>query len=64
MATFFEEKGAVIIGEFPLDGYTFEHSKAVRDGIFLGLPLDQENQAMLTSGRIELWVATLKNLFI
>lgn len=64
MATFFEEKGAVIIGKFPLDGYTFESSKAVRDGLFLGLPLDQENQARLTGGRIELWVATLKNLFI
>jgi flavodoxin I len=61
MATFFEEKGALIIGKFPVDGYTFERSKAVREGQFLGLPLDQENQARLTNGRIELWVATLKN---
>lgn len=63
MALFFEERGASIVGNFPLEGYTFEGSKAVRDGQFLGLPLDQENQARLTNGRIELWVTSLKNVF-
>jgi len=64
MATFFEEKGASIVGKIPLDGYTFEGSKAVRDGQFVGLPLDQENQARLTNGRIELWAGNLKKEFI
>ena len=64
MATFFEEKGALIVGKFPLDGYNFEGSKAVRDGQFVGLPLDQENQARLTNGRIEHWVEYLKKEFI
>jgi flavodoxin I len=64
MATFFEMKGSSIVGKFPLDGYTFEGSKAVRDGKFLGLPLDQENQARLTNGRIELWVKGLKTEFL
>jgi len=63
MASFFEEKGALIVGEFPLDGYTFESSKAVRDGQFIGLPLDQENQARLTNGRIVNWVKILKTEF-
>jgi flavodoxin I len=64
MALFFEEKGALIVGKIPLDGYTFESSKAVRDGQFLGLPLDQENQARLTNGRIEQWINILKKEFI
>jgi len=63
MALFFEERGALIVGNFPLEGYTFEGSKAVRNGQFIGLPLDQENQARLTNGRIEQWVAILKNEF-
>lgn len=64
MAAFFEERGALIVGEFPLTGYTFEGSKAVRNGQFIGLPIDQENQARLTNGRIEKWVSSLKNEFI
>jgi len=64
MTGFFEERGAFIVGGFPIDDYSFEASKAVRNGRFMGLPLDQENQARLTSGRIEQWVANLKNEFI
>ena len=63
MATFFEEKGALIMGQIPVEGYTFEGSKAVKNGKFMGLALDQENQARLTNGRIENWVANLKNEF-
>lgn len=55
-----EECGAKIIGQTNLDGYTYESSKAERNGQFVGLPLDQENQARLTKGRIENWVAQLK----
>jgi flavodoxin I len=64
MTDFFEERGALIVGKSPLDGYTFEGSKAVRNGLFMGLPIDQENQARLTNGRIEQWVSHLKNEFI
>lgn len=64
MASFFEEKGAAIVGKMPLEGYKFEGSKAVQDGKFVGLPLDQENQARLTNGRIEQWVGNLKKEFI
>lgn len=55
-----EECGATIIGSSTLDGYTYESSKAERDGKFVGLPLDQENQARLTKGRIEKWLLELK----
>ncbi len=64
MATFLEERGALIVGKTAVEGYTFEGSKAVRDGQFVGLPLDQENQARLTNGRIEYWVGNLKKEFI
>jgi flavodoxin I len=63
MAEFLEERGATIVGKNSLEGYTYEGSKAVRDGQFMGLPLDQENQARLTSGRIEQWVKNLKTEF-
>jgi flavodoxin I len=55
-----EECGATIIGSSSLEGYTYESSKAERDGKFVGLPLDQENQARLTKGRIEKWLLDLK----
>ena len=56
-----EECGAKIIGFTNLDGYSYESSKAERDGRFVGLPIDQENQARLTKNRIESWVAQLKS---
>jgi len=63
MATLLKERGAKIVGTFPLKGYNFEHSKAVVKGEFVGLPLDQENEAKLTNKRIENWVANVKKLF-
>jgi flavodoxin I len=55
-----ENCGASIIGKIPVEGYTFESSRAQRGDIFVGLPLDQENQGRLTNERIEKWVAQLK----
>jgi flavodoxin I len=52
--------GAKIIGKIPAEGYTYEFSKARRGDQFVGLPLDQENQARLTQKRIETWVEQLK----
>lgn len=52
--------GAKIIGFTSLEGYSYESSRAERGGQFVGLPIDQENQARLTQGRIESWVAQLK----
>ncbi len=55
-----EKCGAAIVGKIPAEGYTFESSRAVRGNQFLGLPLDQENQARLTQSRVEKWVTQLK----
>jgi flavodoxin I len=55
-----EKCGANIVGKIPLEGYTFESSRAQRGDFFVGLPLDQENQGKLTSERVKEWVAQLK----
>lgn len=60
MAEVLEHCGAKIIGNSNIEGYTFESSRAVRDDKFLGLVLDQENQARLTSQRVKNWVESLK----
>ena len=55
-----EECGANIVGKIPVEGYTYESSRAQRGDIFVGLPLDQENQGRLTNDRIKKWVDQLK----
>jgi len=55
-----ESCGACIVGQIPAEGYTFESSRALRGDVFLGLPLDQENQGKLTSDRVKKWFAQLK----
>lgn len=57
------ELGGVTVGHWPVEGYDFSESKAVRDGKFVGLALDEDNQSELTSGRIKQWVAQLKSEF-
>lgn len=53
-----------IVGKWPLEGYDFEESDAVRDGEFVGLIIDEENQKSLTSERISKWVEGLKKEFV
>ncbi len=55
-----EKAGARLIGAWPTDGYAHSASAAVCDGRFVGLALDEDNQADQTEARIEQWVAQLK----
>lgn len=55
-----ENCGATIVGKIPAEGYTFESSRAQRGDVFVGLPLDQENQGRLTNDRVTKWVDQLK----
>jgi flavodoxin I len=55
----FKQCGATIIGEWATDGYNFKASKAVVDGRFVGLVLDQENQKDLTPDRLNSWLKML-----
>ncbi len=49
-----------IIGFTSIDEYDFDDSKAVKDGKFVGLVLDEDNQDHLTAQRIEDWIESIK----
>lgn len=53
---FLVKRGAEIIGQWPVDGYEFEHSDSVIDGKFVGLVLDQNFQALLSDDRMKNWL--------
>lgn len=57
------ELGGETVGYWSTEGYDFSESKAVRDGKFVGLALDEDNQSELTEERIKTWVAQLKQEF-
>jgi len=57
------ELGGETVGYWATEGYDFSESKAVRDGKFVGLALDEDNQSELTEERIKTWVAQLKQKF-
>ena len=52
-------QGAQVVGRVPTQGYDFSASRAVEDGHFLGLPLDEDNQPDLTADRVQRWTAQL-----
>ena len=54
------ENGATVVGSWPTDGYSFEASKAVIDGDFVGLVIDHDNQSDLTDERIDEWLEIVK----
>ncbi len=56
----FEDLGAEMIGEWPLDGYSFEYSASVADGKFVGLVIDQRTQGMHTEERLKAWTEQVK----
>ncbi len=55
-----EKAGAKLIGAWRTEGYAHSDSAAVRNGRFVGLALDEDNQADQTDARIAQWVAQLK----
>ena len=57
---FVVERGARVIGAWPLEGYAFSRSTAVIENRFVGLALDEDNQDDLTDERITQWTAQLQ----
>ncbi len=55
--------GAKLIGAWPVEGYDFMESESQNGDYFCGLALDQDQQAELTEGRIEKWIAQIKKEF-
>jgi len=54
--------GANLIGAVSTDGYSFDSSAAVVDGKFVGLALDEDNEAGKTNERINAWAEAIRPL--
>jgi flavodoxin I len=56
-------RGGKTIGYWSIDGYEHIESKAVKNGKFVGLAIDEDNQSELTAQRIKTWVSQIKTDF-
>lgn len=59
----FAAQGAELVGFTPADGYEFNHSRGVADGMFRGLALDEIHESKQTPARITDWVWQLVDEF-
>ncbi|MEN8229542.1 MAG: flavodoxin domain-containing protein [Bacteroidota bacterium] len=60
----FTKQNAKILGFVDAKDYYFTDSEAVNDdGFFCGLPIDEDNEAELTTERLERWISILKSDF-
>ncbi|MGE0090105.1 MAG: flavodoxin [Bacteroidales bacterium] len=57
------QKGGKIVGQVPTEGYDFRESLGVKDGMFLGLPINEDFEPELTDQRISNWIRSIKPLF-
>jgi len=60
----FRKLGTDPVGRWPTEGYEFDKSKAVRNGEFVGLVIDQDNQAEMTAERVEDWVEVVRPVLL
>lgn len=58
------EGKTTIVGSVEDEGYIYDDSMGVIDGVWLGLPIDEDNEYDQTDARIEAWVADLKKEFV
>lgn len=63
MAEILETRGATLVGFTSSEGYEFESSRALREGRFLGLAIDYENQGSMNKQRVAGWIDQLKKEF-
>lgn len=54
------EKGAEVVGFTSIEDYSYAESLAVRDGQFVGLVLDEDNQSQQSDKRIDAWLSAIK----
>jgi flavodoxin I len=54
-----EKNKGQLVGFWPTKGYEFDHSKALRGDMFVGLCLDVDNQDELTNERLDQWLAQI-----
>ena len=48
-----------MIGHVSAEEYIFDNSKSVIDGMFCGLPLDEDNESEKTDDRLESWAKAI-----
>lgn len=58
-----EENNANLVGKCSTDGYTFSESEALDGDIFLGLPIDEDNEEELTDERLTNWLKKISGDF-
>jgi flavodoxin I len=58
-----KERGAEVVGSTSTEGFEYTASDAEREGKFLGLIIDEDNQANQTDHRIKYWTERLKKEF-
>jgi flavodoxin I len=49
-----------VVGKWPVEGYKYYCSTAEKDGIFIGLVVDEDSQPELTDERVKKWALQLK----
>jgi flavodoxin I len=59
-----EAAGAELVGFTTTEGFEFDYSEGLEDGVFLGLALDEDNQSELTPDRVNNWVHQLIEEFM
>ena len=57
------KNGATIVGRVDPSEYEFDDSEAVIDGVFIGLPIDEDFEPELTDQRVINWVNSIKPSF-
>ncbi len=57
------KNGATIVGKVDPSSYEFDESEAIFDGMFIGLPIDEDFEPELTDERVSNWVNSLKPAF-
>jgi flavodoxin I len=57
------KNGANIVGKVDPSGYEFDDSEAIFDGMFIGLPIDEDFESELTDERIANWITSIKPAF-
>jgi flavodoxin I len=57
------KSGANLVGKVDPSGYEFDESEALIDGMFIGLPIDEDFEPELTDERVSNWVNSIKPAF-
>lgn len=55
-----QNTGCTFCGAVSTEGYDYDDSAALKDGKFVGLPLDEVNEDDQTDARLDNWIAQLK----